>query len=798
MRDHSVVGAPFSFVRSDKEQLSHAARRGLKLLLAAVLLTYPFVAPAPTGAAETARGDAGLGSADSPGSVGTMLQSALPPPNDDFDNATEISALPFSEVVDTTGATEAPDDPEVSCAQVDEPNGVWYRLTPGADVSLQIDTFGSDYRTALAVFTGDRGSLSEVACNSNAGGPQSAVQIPAQAGVTYMIEVIQVSSFDGGALQLNAVEATIPENDDFDSATEIPGLPFPEFLFTGLATSAGDDPALSCGKSPPSAYSNSVWFRYPAPADGGITIEILDTNYNTIIAAWAGQRGELSEVGCNDLERGAEADAYLTIPVEADRDYWIEIVSQGSPGGGLLEFEVREASPPAHDDFDEAVQIPTLPFFTTVDTSLATTAPDDPLPSCGASSPPQQSHSVWYRYTPTQQETVEISSYDNAHSLILSLWTGQRGALSEFRCLQFPAGSKLSPTVFLEAGTIYWLEVAHQGQSPGGLLEIDLSLVPPPPNDDFDAATIISELPFSDTLFDTRGATVAPDDPSPSCGAPIPPTQSNSVWYSFTPTQDGAARLRDDFNRYETVAAIWTGARGALTEVACAHHPGWIDPFLEFPVQAGTTYRIELAQYGSPGGGFLRFEVRQAPVSGCVGAQCTIYIETSSDDAGSIPLSPPSGGCTYRTDEDNIHLGQCPNGDPITSGLRFIDVDIPPGALIEQAYLEFVRDGPYTDSLDLAINLEDSSNPVTFTDSNRPDQRALSAASVPWFIPQTEPWELGQIGRSPDIGALVQAVIDRPDWAAGNSLALIVTNAGPASGPNLHRRFLGFDRASLD
>jgi len=87
---------------------------------------------------------------------------------------------------------------------------------------------------------------------------------------------------------------------------------------------------------------------------------------------------------------------------------------------------------------------------------------------------------------------------------------------------------------------------------------------------------------------------------------------------------------------------------------------------------------------------------------------------------------------------------------------------------------------------------------VTFDDSNRPDQRTLSAASVPWFIPATESWELGQIGRSPDIRALVQAVIDRPDWAAGNSLALIVTNAGPASGPNLHRRFLGFDRAILD
>ena len=765
------------------------------MLLGAVLLTYQFVAPAPIGAAENARGEAAPSSADSPSSVGTILQSAPSPPNDDFDDATEISALPFSDVVDTAGATIALDDPDLGCADTDEPNSVWYRLVLSADVFLQVDTFGSDYGTALAVFTGDRGSLSEVACNSNAGGAQSAVQFPAQAGVTYMIEVIQFGSSEGGALQLNAAEAITPENDDFDGAMEIPGLPFPGFQFTYLATSADDDPSLSCGQSPASAYSNSVWFRYPSPADGGITIEILDRSYDTIIAAWTGQRGELSEVGCNDLEWGAEADAYLTIPVVGGQDYWIEVVSQGSPSGGLLELEVREAFPPAHDDFNAAVQIASFVFAEDVDTSLATTADDDPAPTCGASSPPQQSHSVWYRHTPSQQEAVEVG-IASAHDAVLAVWTGQQGSLSQVHCLEYPAGFDLS-TVFLDGGVTYWLEFTIRGQAAGGLLNIMLNLVPPPPNDDFDDATIISELPFSD-LLDTRGAVTASDDPSPTCGAPIPPTQSNTVWYSFAPVRDGAVRLREDLNRYETVAAIWTGTRGALTEVACAHHPGWIDPFLVLPVQAGTTYFIEFAQYGSPGGGRLGIGVRQEPASECVGALCTFYIEAGSDDAGSIPQPAPLQPCTFYTGEGNIYLGQCTNGDPITSGFRFTGVDIAPGSVVLEAYLEFVRDGPYTDALDLEIHAEDSSHPETFSDSSRPGQRPLISAEVPWPIPETEPWELGETGRTPDIGALVQAVVDRPDWAAGSSLALIVTNAGPASGPNLHRRFLGFDRAILD
>ena len=39
--------------------------------------------------------------------------------------------------------------------------------------TLTIDTFGSDYDTVLAVWTGSRGSLTNVACNDDSSGLQS-------------------------------------------------------------------------------------------------------------------------------------------------------------------------------------------------------------------------------------------------------------------------------------------------------------------------------------------------------------------------------------------------------------------------------------------------------------------------------------------------------------------------------------------------------------------------------------------------------------------------------------------------
>jgi hypothetical protein len=47
--------------------------------------------------------------------LGARTATASPPPNDDFDQATVVSALPFTNEVDTTGASQASDDPTETC-----------------------------------------------------------------------------------------------------------------------------------------------------------------------------------------------------------------------------------------------------------------------------------------------------------------------------------------------------------------------------------------------------------------------------------------------------------------------------------------------------------------------------------------------------------------------------------------------------------------------------------------------------------------------------------------------------------
>ena len=121
------------------------------------------------------------------GSIQVNLEQIPSVANDDFDNAVNVGALPFSDARDTTAASSAADDP-VDCFN----NGsVWYQFTAISNTSISANTFGSDYDTTLAVYTGSRGALEMVpgGCNDDFSSLQSRVDFNATAGTTYYFMV---------------------------------------------------------------------------------------------------------------------------------------------------------------------------------------------------------------------------------------------------------------------------------------------------------------------------------------------------------------------------------------------------------------------------------------------------------------------------------------------------------------------------------------------------------------------------------------------------------------------------------
>jgi hypothetical protein len=124
-----------------------------------------------------------------------------------------------------------------------------------------------------------------------------------------------------------------------------------------------------------------------------------------------------------------------------------------------------------------------------------------------------------------------------------------------------------------------------------------------PANDNIGSPAVISAAPYNHQM-DTWAATVAAADPTPSCGSG---KNSNSVWYRYTPPTNGLLEVNTWGSGYDTVIGLWRGSPSALIEVACNDDAyGYVDAWLEgTPVTGGTTYYIEVMDYGNPGGGDL-------------------------------------------------------------------------------------------------------------------------------------------------------------------------------------------------
>ena len=135
------------------------------------------------------------------------------PGNDNFGSATVVTEVPFSDTVPNMDtATVEVDEPTETCAPFG--NTVWYTLTLGSGQDVSVDTAGSDFDTALAVWTGTGfGDLTLVACNDDPlfGGLQARLTFMADAGVTYLV---QAGAFDvappGAVLEISFGEAPKP------------------------------------------------------------------------------------------------------------------------------------------------------------------------------------------------------------------------------------------------------------------------------------------------------------------------------------------------------------------------------------------------------------------------------------------------------------------------------------------------------------------------------------------------------------------------------------------------------------
>lgn len=178
----------------------------------------------------------------STGALALNVQSIPAPQNDDFANATPVTSVPFSDSVDTSGASAEAGEPTPSCGSNLSGGTVWYAFTPVQSGSYSARVPSSNFNTQLAAYTGrELGNLAEIGCRTF-GQP---VTFHANAGTTYYM---QVGGWFGGRGQLTFTLDAAP-------------APVPNFFYNPSDPSSFDTVQFFDQSNDPggNGFSSEVW-----------------------------------------------------------------------------------------------------------------------------------------------------------------------------------------------------------------------------------------------------------------------------------------------------------------------------------------------------------------------------------------------------------------------------------------------------------------------------------------------------------------------------------------------------------
>ncbi|HAU93194.1 MAG TPA: pilus assembly protein PilY, partial [Alteromonas sp.] len=181
----------------------------------------------------------------------------------------------------------------------------------------------------------------------------------------------------------------------------------------------------------------------------------------------------------------------------------------------------------------------------------------------------------------------------------------------------------------------------------------------------------------------------------------------------------------------------------------------------------------------------------QTSATGCVAGEAQYQIADSYDNVEEATNGWESTGreLTFR-DSSNSYIG-----------LRFTDVNIPQGATVTNAYLEFTAyDTDTRNGATMLIRGIDQDNVSNFRYHSRNDLRNIAkTGGVTWSIPDFRRNRTYQTG---DLSSIINGIVGRSGWQAGNALGFVLSDfdelrgaysysGKPSRAPRLYIEFNG-------
>ncbi|MFA0965064.1 fibronectin type III domain-containing protein [Roseivirga sp. BDSF3-8] len=154
----------------------------------------------------------------------------------------------------------------------------------------------------------------------------------------------------------------------------------------------------------------------------------------------------------------------------------------------------------------------------------------------------------------------------------------------------------------------------------------------------------------------------------------------------------------------------------------------------------------------------------------------SVRVSSSMDD-----VEEAASGTIYTNSSDlELVYDSHQSAGNQTVGMRFTGVNVPSGATVTRAYLQFTTDESTTGSTSLTIRGEDVNNSSAFsTSSYNVSSRSKTSASVAWSpAGWSSVGESGSAQRTPELKSIIQEIVNRSGWSSGNAMSLMITGSG--------------------
>lgn len=375
-----------------------------------------------------------------------------------------------------------------------------------------------------------------------------------------------------------------PDNDDCSRAIE---LVVDNPCLSGNSTGASiTGPPVKCSGQ----YIQGLWYTFTPNYSGQLKINNF-SSYNDAVSVFKGSCNGLQDVQCiNRDEYGFEGEQEF-IEVNAGEQYFLRISKQTNYYGRediddfCIAIEKINPKYPAHDQCAQSIGL-TIGNLC-VQNNNYTAHFDHPVPSLNERSRAD----VWYHFTPTQSNPLEISSQANFAD-VLTLYKGDCNNLVEVKCEDFGSKLILSNPI---PNTLYRVQVSGYFSSIEGNLcvEVKERSATKPSNDDCLTAKAI-ELNKLCVNSDNINANVS--KLKGSCVVYHAP----DIWYSFIAPleKEVAIDIEAGFNYSYTV---YSGQCSNLTEFSCGSSPDPCGDYLYLKgLNPGKTYYLQIISNYKP------------------------------------------------------------------------------------------------------------------------------------------------------------------------------------------------------